>query len=138
MKARLQLWPVIRWHLVALGLGILAWGYNPYVTNTIHRGQPFYPLLGSREYPSLAAQGNDPLELHETPPNMMGRPRLVRLAYAIFGRPSFAPYNNQREAEFMWPFAARPSDLDVYRFHDTRVAGFGPWFSGIVVLSLLL
>jgi len=138
VKARRQLWPVIWWHLVAVGLGIAVWGYNPYVTNTIHRGQPFYPLLGSRDYPSLAAQDNDPLERFETPPNMMGRPRWVRLAYAVFGRPSFAPYNNQHEAEFMWPFAARPRDLDVYRFHDTRIAGFGPWFSGVLLLSLLL
>ena len=38
----------------------------------------------------------------------------------------------------MWPFIARPADLDVYRFHDTRIAGFGPWFGGILLLSLLL
>lgn len=138
VKARRRLCPMIQWHLAALGLGVVVWGYNPYVTNAIHRGQPFYPLLGTQEYPSLAAQGNDVLELYETPRNMMGRPRLIRLAYAVFGRPSFAPYNNEREAEFMWPFAARPADLDVYRFHDTRIAGLGPWFSGILILSLLL
>ncbi len=138
IKSRRKLVPLIGWHILALSLGVAAWSYNPYVTNTIHRNQPFYPLLGSQDYPSMSAQGHDVLELYETPPNIQGRPRLLRYAYAIFGRPSFAPYNNQREAEFMWPFAARPSDLDVYRFHDTRIAGFGPWFSGVLVLSLLL
>lgn len=138
IKARRRLGPLIGCHLAVLALGVAVWGYNPYITNTIHRGQPFYPMLGSHDYPSLAAQGNDPLEQYETPPNMRGQPRLLRLAYAVFGRPSFAPYNNQREAEFMLPFAAHPRDLDVYRFHDTRIAGFGPWFSGILVLSLLL
>jgi hypothetical protein len=86
----------------------------------------------------MAEQGNDVIERYETPPNMMGRNRLIRLGYAIFGRPSFSPYNNQPTARFMWPFAAHPRDLDVYRFHDTRIAGFGPFFSGVLILSLFL
>jgi len=122
--------------IVAIGIGIF--GYNPYVTNTICRKQPFYPLLGSKDFPSLAEQGEDPIERYETPPNMAGRHRLIRLGYSIFGRPSFTPYNNQPEAHLMWPFTARIRDLDAYRFHDTRIGGFGPFFSGALVLSLFL
>jgi hypothetical protein len=36
----------------------------------------------------------------------------------------------------MWPFSARPADLHAYCNHETRVAGFGPFFSGALVISL--
>lgn len=38
----------------------------------------------------------------------------------------------------MWPFAALPADLYAYTFHETRVAALGPWFSGCLILSLIL
>jgi hypothetical protein len=138
IKRRDLLWRFVGLNLPAIILGVGFFGYNPYVTNTIHRSQPFYPLLGSKAFPSMSEQGNDVIERYETPPNMMGRNRLIRLGYAVFGRPSFSPYNNQPTARLMWPFAAHPRDLDVYRFHDTRIAGFGPFFSGVLILSLLL
>ncbi len=132
------LWRFAGLNLMAITLGVVVFGYNPYVTNTIHRSHPFYPLAGSRAFPSLAQQGNDPIEQYETPPNMKGRHRLIRLGYAIFGRPGFPPYNDEPVARLMWPFAARPGDMAVYRFHDVRIAGLGPFFSGALVLSLIL
>jgi hypothetical protein len=137
-KRRDRLWSFVGLNLLAIILGVGVFGYNPYATNTIHRSQPFYPLLGSKAFPSMAEQGNDVIELYETPPNMMGRNRLIRFGYAVFGRPSFSPYNNQPTARLMWPFATHLRDLDVYRFHDTRIAGFGPFFSGALILSLFL
>jgi hypothetical protein len=130
-----------RFVLVAAGtllLGAGVWGYNPYVTNTLYRHQPFYPVLGSASYPSLTQQGKEGIELYETPKNMQGRNRLVRFGYAIFGRPGNQPYQKGRNASLMWPFDAHPRDLYAYTFHETRVAGFGPWFSGSLLLSLLL
>ncbi len=128
----------VGWNLAAFVLGGAVFGYNPYVTNTIHRSHPFYPLAGSKAFPSLAEQGDDPIERFETPPNMKGRPRLVRLGYAVFGRPGFSPYNDEPTARLMWPFAVHPRDLAVYRFHDVRIAGMGPFFSGGLVLALIL
>jgi hypothetical protein len=68
---------------------------------------------------------------------MMGRNRFLRLAYGIFGRPGTAPYV-EKDARFMWPFAATWSDFERYYFHDVRIGGFGPWFSGLLLLSLLV
>lgn len=118
-----------------LVLGVLVWGYNPYVTNTLYRHQPFYPMLGSAEYPSLSQQGKDGNEQLETPKNMVGRPRWVRFGYAIFGRPGNPPYRIGRNAVLMWPFTARPGDLYAYNYHETRISGFGPFFSGCFLLS---
>jgi hypothetical protein len=114
-------------------LGVCVWGYNPYITNTIYRHQPLYPVLGSAQYPTI-----DHIENGETPRNMRHRNRFMRFGYALFGRPGNQPYYIGRNAELMWPFAARPADLYSYTFQETRVAGFGPWFSGCLLLSLAL
>jgi hypothetical protein len=123
---------------MALLAGVLAFGFNPYVTNTVHRGHPFYPVLGTTEFPSLAGRGEDPIEKYETPHNLMGRNRLVRLAYAVFGRPGAQPYHPGPDAGLMVPFDIRFSDFDMYYFHDVRIAGFGPLFSGALILSVCL
>jgi len=125
--------------LVALALvfGIAVLGFNPYVTNTIYRGHPFYPVQGSTAFPSLAGRGRDPIELYETPHNMMGRTRVLRLAYGVFGRPGTAPYG-AKDATFMFPFAVTWRDFALYYFHDVRIGGFGPLFSGALLLALAL
>jgi len=130
------LWRYAAFNLAALALSLFVWGYNPYVTNVIHRGNPFYPQLGTAEYPGLAGTENDGVERWETPANMKGRPLWVRFGYATFGRPGNAPYNDEKDAELIWPFTARVRDMDVYRFHEVRVAGFGPYFGGALLLSL--
>jgi len=121
-----------------LVLGVCLWGFNPYITNTLYRHQPFYPILGSANYPSLAQQGNELNERWETPKNMAGRNLAVRFAYAIFGRPGNQPYREGKNASFMWPFTARPQDLYAYTFQDPRVAALGPFFGGCFLLSVAL
>jgi hypothetical protein len=64
--------------LVAAGV----FGFNPYVTNTVHRGHPFYPWLGTAAYPSYAQRGRDPNERVETPKNTVGRSRLAQRSAA--------------------------------------------------------
>jgi hypothetical protein len=85
----------------------------------------------------MAAQGQDPIELYETPHNMRGRSRLVRHAYALFGRPGAQPFYPGENAQPMWPFAVRWQDFAIFYFLDVRIGGFGPLFSGILLLSLL-
>lgn len=119
---------------LVVGTGV--WGYNPYVTNTLHRGQPFYPIFGTDRYP-----GRDPEaanENGETPKNMVPLGRVNRFGYSIFGRPGNQPYREGKEASLMWPFGARLKDLYAYTYHETRVAGFGPFFSAAFVLSAAL
>ncbi len=124
--------------VATLVVGTVVLGFNPYVTNTVHRGHPFYPDAGfGRSIPSLADRGRDPIELYETPRNMMGRSRLLRLAYGVFGKPGTPPYVT-KDAEFMWPFAVTWRDFGLYYFHDVRIGGFGPLFSGALLLALAL
>ncbi len=118
--------------------GTVIFGFNPYVTNWIHRGHPFYPVLGTAQYPSLGQQGEDPIERFETPHNMMGRNRVVRMAYALFGRPGAQPFFPGFDARLMIPFDVGLKDFAIYYFHDVRISGFGPLFSGAFLLSLVV
>jgi len=138
IKRRNLVWRFTALNLAAIVLGTAVFGYNPYITNMIHRGNPFYPLLGSAAHPSHAQQYNDQIEKYETPHNMMGRPRLVRFGYALFGRPGSQPFFNGPDARLMWPFLVPLKDLGLYRFHEVRIAGFGPLFSGVLLISLAL
>lgn len=126
-------------HCIAIALALLMFGFNPYVTNFMQRGHPFYPIGGTKDYPSIFEQtGRDDNELFETPQNMIGKNFFMRFIYATFGRPGNAPYNNEKEAKLIWPFTSKVSDWKAYYYHETRVSGFGPFFSGIFVLSASL
>lgn len=126
-------------HAVVLLLSVLIFGYNPYAVNFIQRGHPFYPIMGTEKYPSIYEQtGRDDNEVFETPHNMQGKPLLVRMFYANFGRPDNAPYHKETNAELIWPFSSKIADWNAYYFHETRVSGFGPYFGGILILSFIL
>ncbi len=124
---------------IAFVFGVLVFGYNPYVTNTVNWGHPLYPIInpGIEENAEEKAK-NDMNEKHETPKNMVGKSTAYRFFFATFSRPGNAPFNNEKDAELMYPFMSNPSDWSVYRFHEARVSGFGPYFSGILLLSLIL
>jgi len=68
----------------------------------------------------------------------IGKSLAFRLFYANFGRPDNAPYARAENAELIWPFSSGIADWQAYRFHETRVAGFGPWFSAILIVSIVL
>ncbi len=138
LRSRKWLLPYTALSLLTILLGAAVFGYNPYVTNTIYRHNPFYPQSGSKAFPSLDDQGKQGIEHGETPKNFLPHNRFARLFLATFGRPGNMPYHHERNSELMWPFAARWADLFYYHYHETRVAGFGPWFSGALLFSLAL
>ncbi len=138
LKRRDLLWRFVALNLGVIAIGVFAFGYNPYVTNFIHRGHPFYPYKGTKAFPSLEAQGNEGIEKYETPKNMLGHNRVVRHAMALFGKPGVQPYTDGQNATFMWPFLVPLRNLVTYHTHEIRVAGFGPFFSGALLISLLL
>ena len=138
IKDRKLIWKYLIIQSVSIFAGILILGWNPYITNTICRGNPFYPMLGSSAYPSLSAMGQDPIELYETPPNMRGKNRFIRFTYAIFGRPGAYPAYPGPDAVLMLPFDIGWKDFSIYYFHDVRISGFGPLFSGALIFTLFL
>jgi hypothetical protein len=125
---------------VSIVVGVVVFGFNPYVTNTLNRGHPFYPWLGTAAHPGFSVSGpnRDPVERDETPHNMVGRNRFVRFYYAIFGRPGSQPFLGGPDAALMRPFQVGWKDFHLFYFHELRISGFGPLFSGAFLISLAI
>jgi hypothetical protein len=125
---------------VSIGVGVAVLGFNPYVTNTLNRGHPFYPWLGTAAHPGFSASGpnRDPVERDETPHNMVGRNRFVRFYYGIFGRPGTPPFLGGPDAVLMWPFQVGWKDFHLFYFHELRISGFGPLFSGALLIAIAI
>lgn len=121
----------------AVMLALFFFGFNPYVTNTVQRGHPLYPIMGTKAYPSVYEQtGKDSNEELETPKNLMGKTGWYSFLYTSFSRPGNAPYNDTENAELLFPFSLSLKDWKAYEFHETRTAGFGPFYGVMLLLSI--
>jgi hypothetical protein len=109
---------------LVLGVGFI--GYNPYITNTMYKGHPFYPLAGANKVDIISLN---------IPKNFIGKNRLEKLLLSTFSEPS--NITNQDVSKLNLPFIITKKK---WVFHDTdvRVAGFGPLFSGAIVLTLIV
>jgi hypothetical protein len=113
--------------LLAAGLfAVVVVGYNPfisrYLTNFLSKGDPFYPT----DLHSLI------LVKTNTPSDLLDKDRFSRLAMSLFSQSQVS----LDPTTFKIPFTVSPQEFVNFRFPDTRVGGFGPWFSGALLLSL--
>jgi hypothetical protein len=111
---------------IGLIAGVLLVGFNPYVSNTVRNGNPFYPLAGPHAVDIVTA--NSPAEF----PTMN---RFEKLLISTFSKTEDAA--GPRPAHWKWPFTISKEELKAI-YLDTRIAGFGPLFGGAVLLSVIL
>ena len=116
----------IRVLLCSAVIGILFFGWNPYVFNTVKNGHPFYPLAGKNAIDIMT---------NNSPDNFIGHNRLQKfwLSYSSKTEDAVTPKRSTRTE--LWPIS-----WDDFRKVnvDTRVAGFGPLSLWIMVVSALL
>ncbi|MCB9397527.1 MAG: hypothetical protein H6510_06925 [Acidobacteria bacterium] len=102
-------------------LSVFVLGFNPYVRNWMGWGHPFYPAVGWKQGQTVVSD--------QAPPEFLAKPALERFLLAQLGRPKLT---NPFEREAAMPF----SSVSFLPSVDARYGGFGPWFSGILLLSL--
>lgn len=124
-----------QWKHAIILLGGIVWGclvigYNPYLTNWSRFGNPLFPMAGPNSYYS------DVFIQKDRPANLQHVGRLERLGLSIFSRTEnvAAPLTSR----FKWPFWIYRDELGTICSvcPDIRAAGWGPWFSGSLLLSL--
>ncbi|MFM2420087.1 MAG: hypothetical protein RL385_4810, partial [Pseudomonadota bacterium] len=111
--------------LGAFGLALGGLGYHPYVTNALRHGHPFYPLLGSNQLHDLRFL---------RPLRIAAAGRVERLFVSIFGDPSRDFVNAL--AIMKWPLSLGRAELARFGTPDPRVAGWGPYFSAILLVCI--
>jgi len=113
--------------ILGLFLGICVIGYNPYITNTLYYGHPFYPLYGG---------GPEKMDImtSNSPQGFMKMSSLEKLYVATFSMSTNK--FDQEEPRLKVPFTVEPQELRPFVYGaDIRIGGFGPWFSGSLVIA---
>ena len=111
---------------IGLVAGLLFVGFNPYVTNTVRNGNPFYPLAGPHAVDIVKA--NSPAEFQTMN-------RFEKLFVSTFSETG--NIDSSHSTHWKWPFTVDQKEVDSL-WPDTRIAGFGPLFGGAVLLSPIL
>ncbi|MCG7316675.1 hypothetical protein [Brevibacillus laterosporus] len=121
-------WKKLLLSLVASGLVAVAIvGYNPYVTNFLAKGHPFYPLAGEHAVDIMTAN---------SPADFQGKNQFEKFFVSLFAKSENIIRPN--ESTMKWPFTVAFEEFQAFIGADARLAGFGPLFGGAVLLTCLV
>lgn len=114
--------------IVTVMIAIFIVGYSSYVTNFREHGNPLYPLAG-----------NDKIDImtYLQPASFAKMPAYKKSFYSLFSKTANIGVFNNGEPELKIPFTYDESEI--YSIgEDTRIGGFGVFFGGIFILSLII
>ena len=108
--------------VISVVLAVCVFGFNPYITNSIYYKSPLYPVFNSKvDYYSI-----------NTPINIRDKNNIEVLVYSILSIGDMGDYINAK-----LPFVIYGTEMDALVHTQAKKAGFGPLFSGALVLSLI-
>ncbi len=113
--------------ITSLFLGIFVAGFQPYVTNMIGYGNPFYPFFASNEF------GQSRITRDQIPTNFEGKNILEKIVLSIFSRSENVYQRPTSPIKF--PLSVQGKELLAFLTPDLRVGGFGPWFGAVALIT---
>jgi hypothetical protein len=108
--------------LCVIAVGLI--GYQPYITNTINNGNPFYPAIGQ--------EAGKNIQWKQAPPEFIAMNRFEKLTRSVFAR------TDNSNIGWKLPLFTSKSELLALTGADARYAGLGPLYSGILMLAAFL
>ena len=102
-------------------------GYPTYIKNTIDHNNPFFPLYDKNGEDIITAQ---------QPKKFLKMNNLEKLFYATFSKA-----NNLREndnTDLKLPFTVYKSELTPAMSNDLRISGWGIFYSGLLLCSIII
>jgi len=108
---------------------ILVVGYQPYVTNLLMQGNPFYPAVGRDAASDAATRGQFNVW---APPEFVAKGRVEKLATSLLAESSGA----ESMPRFKVPFTITKQELYIFFNTEPRYGGFGPWFGSVLLATL--
>lgn len=113
----------------AILFSILVVGYQPYVTNTLSKGHPLYPLAGSHKVDIVSKN---------QPSSFTNKNTITKFYYSIFSRTGNISLSSGSDVPLKLPFLVYYEELISLNRSDIRTAGFGVYFSGIFIISIII
>jgi hypothetical protein len=113
---------------IAVAIGLLFVGFNPYLTNTAIHSHPLWPVYGPDAVPVAQAD--------ITPADFAQENSLVALYRSIFYL-SADPITPKTSTPKL-PFTIQPDEWKTFTTPDVRVGQMGPLFGGALILALLV
>jgi len=104
-------------------------GFNPYMTNTIRNGNPFYPLAGKNTVDIFTTNSPYGFDKHN---------RFYNFFTSLFSESANIISADKTLSHLKFPFSVHISEIKALVAPDIRIGGFGFLFSGIFILSILL
>ena len=111
--------------LIVYFFAIVIVGESVYVKNYIEYGHPFYPLKGENTGVDIVT-GNEPAGLENYS-------HIKKFVYTLFSK-TYTWYDKKPELKV--PFSVYRSEFESMQYADVRIGGFGPLYSGILLISL--
>jgi hypothetical protein len=123
--------PVLLSVLLSGLAGILLVGFNPYVTNFVNNGHPFWPIMGKNKVDIITA---------EYPNSWRSLNRFQKLGLSLLTHTDETTLwaNANQEVDLKIPFTFNKTDIRYSCTPLVKMGGFGPLFSGILLLSVIL
>ena len=108
---------------------ILVIGSTSYVKNTFTMKNPFYPLLGDNRSDIITTM---------QPAELMGKNQIEKMLISVFSRSDNVQLYSWKALEYKIPLTWNNEEIDNLNITDTRIGGFGIFYSFIFVLSIVI
>ncbi len=103
-------------------------GFQPYITNTIHKGNPFYPSM------SVDKEGAvQNVVMWQAPREFMEMNRFGKLFYSLFSK---SEHRTDRMPRLKIPISMDGPEIEAFRHPDVRFGGFGPLYGSVLILTV--
>ena len=122
---------LIKASVAGTALGLIV-GFNPYFTNLLNKGHPFFPLYGKDSVDIITGQVGE---------EFLKKNRLEKIFLSNFSEvehrfgTNFETYHEQVRLKI--PLTVSRSELESLRSRDVRISGFGPLFGSAIILVSL-
>lgn len=115
---------------IVLLISLLIVGSNSYIKNLITKGNPLYPIIGKDKVDIITPQ---------QPKSFANKSPIEKNFYSIFSyTANYATTFNQGTPKLKIPFTSNMNNELLSIVEDTRIGGFGIYFSGIFIVSIIV
>lgn len=102
-------------------------GVNPYITNSINEGHPFYPIAGKNKVDVIINMMPTPLE---------DANRIEKFLMSTFSSTNNSPRTREQTIPYKIPFTFSIAELKTLMSEAVRLGGFGVLWSGILCVTI--